>query len=171
MTLAHSLVRAVRCSSFCRDEIKEGFINTTGQAGTPGDDVGWRVYDLFFDTLQLLLSRRVTLVAEAAFQHKLWAPKLVPLGEIARIRVVLCAVDPERARSRHAERGRADPARQRFHPDRAVQGSLEGQAGRAGHELPIEEYDPPHLDVPTLTVDTSNGYQPPFETIVAFARG
>lgn len=164
-SLAYSLARAVRCPAICRDEIKEGFVNTTGEIGKPGDDIAWRVYEVFFDTVKLLLSHRITLVAEAAFQHKLWAPKLELLREIARIRIVLCAIDPELARSRHVERGLADPARERFHHDRAV------QAVREGRELPIGNYDPPHLDVPTLTVDTSDGYQPAFETIVSFACG
>ena len=165
-SLAHALARAIRCPAISRDEIKEGFVNTTGQTGgvgAPSDDIARQVYDAFFDTLNLLLNHRITLVAEAAFQHKVWAPKLQPLPEIARIRIVLCSIDPELARSRHIARGLADPARERFHGDAAV------QAARQGRELPIGDYDPPHLDVPTLTVDTSNGYQPAFQSIVSFA--
>lgn len=164
-TLAHSLARAVRCPAICRDEIKEGFVNTTGESGQTGDDTARRVYEAFFDTVTLLLSHHITLVAEAAFQHKLWAPKLEPLQKVACIRIVLCAVAPERARSRHRERSQADPARERFHDDRALQAAWEN------HGLPVRDYDPPHLDVPLLTIDTSDGYQPTFETIVAFARG
>jgi predicted kinase len=164
-SLAHALARAVRCPAICRDEIKEGFVNTIGRKGQPGDDAERGVYETFFDTVTLLLNRRVTLVAEAAFQHKLWAPKLEPLREIARVRIVVCTVDPVLAHSRHVERGLADPARERFHHDRAM------HADREGRELPIGEYDPPRLDVPTLLVDTSDGYRPDFDEIVAFARG
>ena len=117
----------------------------------------------FFDVVKLLLTRRITLVAEAAFQHKLWAPKLQPLREAARVRIVVCDVDPELAHSRHVERGLADPARERFHDDRAW------QAAREGRERSLCDYDPPHLDVPTLRVDASNGYQPALEAIAAFA--
>jgi len=161
--LAHSLARAIRCPVVCRDEFKEGFVNTTGEIGSPSDDIQWQVYEAFFDTMMLILSRRITLVAEAAFQHKAWAPKLEPLRDNARIRIVLCAIAPELSRARHVQRGLADPTRERFHHDWAV------QAAREGRELPIESYDPPHLDLPTLTVDTSDGYQPAFESIVAFA--
>lgn len=122
------------------------------------------VYETFFDVVKLLLTRRITLVAEAAFQHKLWAPKLEPMREFARIRVVLCEVEPELAHARHVERGLADPARERFHDDRAWRAAREGVA------LSSSDYDPPHLDVPTLRVDTANGYQPPLEAIAAFAR-
>jgi predicted kinase len=162
-TLAHALARAVRCPAICRDEIKEGLVNTTGDAGRVGDDVAWRVYDAFFDTVTRLLGHGVSLVAEAAFQHKLWAPKLEPLRDFARVRIVVCDVDPTLARARHVERGLADPERERFHDDRAV------QAAREGRELPIGDYDPPRLNVPTLTVDTSDRYRPDLETIVSFA--
>jgi predicted kinase len=162
-TLAHSLARAVRCPAICRDEIKEGFVNTTGDIGKPGDDIALGVYEVFFDTVQLLLGRRITLIAEAAFQHRRWAPRLNPLQEMARIRIVLCTIDPALARSRHIERGVADPERERFHHDRAVQAAREGRA------LPIGDYDPPHLEMPTLAVDTTEGYQPGFEAILSFA--
>jgi hypothetical protein len=133
-------------------------VNTTAQR----DDVAWPVCETFFDVVKLLLTRRITLVAEAAFQHKLWAPKLEPLREVARIRIVLCDVDPELAHSRHVQRGLADPARERLH-DRAWQAAREGVAPSS------RNYDPPHLDVPTLRVDASNGYQPNLEAIAAFA--
>ncbi len=162
-SLVHSLARAVRCPAICRDEIKEGFVHTTGLGDNLSGDVGPKVYEAFFDTVNLLLGHRTTLIVEAAFQHKLWAPKLEPLREIAHIRVVLCSVSPELAHSRRIERSLSDPARERFHPNGAA------QAVREGRDLQIGDYDPPHLDVPMLTVDTSDGYQPDFETIVSFA--
>jgi hypothetical protein len=161
--LAHALARAIRCPAICRDEIKEGYVNTTGCAGDDGDNVGLKIYEVFFDTLQFLLHRNISLVAEAAFQHKLWAPKLQPLLELARVRVVQCSVDAEIARARHIERGLADPLRERFHDDRPV------RAAREGRQLPIGVFDPLRLDVPSLTVNTSDGYRPAFESIVAFA--
>lgn len=163
-TLAHSLARAVRCPAVCRDEIKEGFVNTIRPAAPHSDEVHRKVYDVFFDTVKSLLERQVTLVAEAAFQHKLWAPKLTSLQNISRIRVVVCAIDPTLARKRHIERGLADPQRERFHDDPAVRAAREGRA------LPIERYDPPHLDLPSLTVDTSDGYQPSLDEIVSFSQ-
>ena len=164
-TLAHALARAVRCPAICRAEIKEGFVNTTGQSGEGGDDIARGVYETFFDTIRLLLDRRITLIAEAAFQHKLWAPKLEVLRQIARVRIVVCTVDPSLARARHVERGLADADREQFHPDDVM------RAAREGRDAPITPHDPPCLDVPTLTVDTSDGYAPPFDAMVAFARG
>jgi len=158
-TLAHELVRAVRCPLISRDEIKEGLVNTTGQAGAAAMKADTHVYDVFFETIELLLRRHITLVIEAAFQHKLWAPKLTALRELAQIRIVLCNVEPEVARTRHVDRGLTDAARERFHNDRAYQ------------EQPAPAYDPPHIvGVQILEVDTTSGYRPPFTAIVSFAH-
>ncbi len=162
-TLAHALAAAVRCPAICRDEIKEGLINTLGSDPAVGDDIARQAYHVFFDTVADLLRRRVTLVAEAAFQHKLWAPKLQPLRDLAQLRVIVCDVTADLAHSRRLDRGRADPDRARFHPDPLVQAIVTG-----GSEPPAN-YDPPRLDVPTLTVDTSDGYEPPIADLVAFA--
>jgi len=158
-SLAHALARAVRCPAVCRDEIWEGLARTMGDTGEQRTGLARRATDAFFDALALLLDRGVTVVAEAAFQHKVWAPRLESLRAVARVRIVLCEIDAERALARRVARGVADPARPRFHPERpANDGSGAG-------------YDPPRLDVPTLQVDTSDGYQPAFETVVDFARG
>jgi predicted kinase len=152
-TLAHRLARAIRCPAICRDEIKEGLINTAGGPGDAGDDVARRAYEAFFDSVQRLLARGVTLVAEAAFQHKLWAPKLEPLRAIAQVRIIVCHVSATLAGTRAAHRSAGDPGRLRFHPDPAS-----------------GDYDPPHLDLPLMTVDTSDDYRPAFDAIVSFAR-
>jgi len=158
-TLAHALARAVRCPAVCRDEIKEGLVRAAGDAGEPGADLQRHATDAFFDVLALLLGRGVTVVAEAAFQHRVWAPRLEPLRSVARVRVVLCEVAPELARARKDARGLDDPSRARFHPQGTV------------HDRAPGSYDPPRLDVPTLRVDTSDGYRPGLDTIVEFARG
>ena len=165
-TLAHAVARAIRCPAICRDEIKEGLINSLTTVSAAQMDAAQRqATDVFFNTVELLLRHGITLVAEAAFQHKVWSPRLQPLIAIARTRIIVCTVDPKIARARHIERGLADPERERFHGDAAVQAAREGRA------LPIENYDPPQLDVPTLAVDTTNVYSPSLEQVIAFARG
>ena len=164
-TLTRGLSRAVRCPAVCRDEIREGLVNTTGVPARPGDDAARQVFEAFFDTVGLLVGRRITIVAEAAFQHRLWAAKLEALRAAADVRIVVCEVDPLLARARDLERGSADPGRVWFHGDPAV------QAAREGRELPIAGYEPPRLDVPTLRVDTSDGYRPGLDAIVGFANG
>ena len=46
------------------------------------------------------------------------------------------------------------------------------QAAREGRHLPLVPYDPPRFnDVPTLAVDTTDGYRPTLDEIASFARG
>jgi predicted kinase len=166
-TLARSLGDAVRCPVVSRDVLKEGFVNATGEIGEPGGDIELHVSNAFFAAVRLLLDQHITVVAEAAFQHAVWASRLEPLMEIARVRIVLCEVSAELALARQVERGAADPDRVRFHHDRAVRAV---RAGANWRELPRGTYAPPNLQAPTLNVETSDGYLPAFESIVAFAR-
>ena len=160
-TLAHALAREVHCPAVCRDEIKEGLVWTIGEAGETGGDIQLHATETFFSALALLLDRNVTVVAEAAFQHKVWSWRLDPLLPVARVRIVLCELDADRALVRRIARGEADPQRARFHPNEAAHNRTGGMV----------DYDPPRLEVPTLRVDTSDGYSPSFEAIVDFARG
>jgi predicted kinase len=160
-TLAHALARELHCPAVCRDEIKEGYVYTIGEAGETGGDIQLYATETFFAALELLLDRGVTVVAEAAFQHKVWEWRLKPLLSVARVRIVLCELDPERALVRRIARGQADPQRAWFHPNEAAYNRTGGMVS----------YDPPRLEVPTLRVDTSDGYSPAFEAILEFARG
>ena len=149
-TLTAELSRRIRCPAVCRDALMEGRVNTTGVAD---DDAARAVYGPFFDTLALLLSGGVSVIGEAAFQHKLWAAPLARLTAVARVRVIVCSVDGRLAVDRRVQRGAADPDRARFHPDLFV----------------ASAYDPPRVAVPTLTVDTTDGYRPSLADVAAFA--
>jgi hypothetical protein len=105
----------------------------------------------------------VTLVAEAAFRHKLWVPKLQPLQDIAQIRLIVCSIDPLLAQTRFIQRGLSDPEREGYHGSGLIQPHKEDTA-RA-----ISTYEPPRLAVPSLTVDTSDGYKPSLEQMREFA--
>lgn len=154
-TLAHTLARKIRCPIISRDEIKEGLINTIKTVEKIEDRAKWHVYDTFFEVVELLLSKRITLVAEAAFQHKLWMPKLELLQDIAEIRIIYCCLDSKLARLRFIQRVSSDPQRAFFHGEGAI-------------KLPIDNYNPPVMNVPTITVNTSNGYEPKIAEIVSF---
>ncbi len=137
-------------------------MNAAGKVRESSRDLQLETYLAFFETIELLLQRRVTLIAEAAFQHDRWAQKIEPMKAIAHIGVILCTIDPQLARERHMTRSLADPDRKLFHEDRTEQ-------AREGREFPIATYEPPHLGVPTLKVDTTDGYRPAFEEIVGFS--
>ena len=121
-TLAHEIARAVGCPAVCRDEIKEGMAHASpGFYPGEGDELTVRTLPVFFGVLGLLLEAGVTTVAEAAFQDRVWRPRLEPFLQVAGIRVVHCAADPEAAFERVVRRHARDAAR-RAHPDPLLAG-------------------------------------------------
>jgi predicted kinase len=162
-TLAHTLAKELRCPVLSRDEFKEGLVNTFNSSHKElGPDVNLTIYNVFFQAAELLLKNNITLIIEAAFQHKNWTQKLEPLLPAARACVILCSVDPQTARERYIQRGLSDANRERFH------GDFGGQAATQEMQLPIADYENLKLPVPTLEVDTSNDYQPAIKDIVSF---
>ncbi|SDR91099.1 AAA family ATPase [Microlunatus soli] len=159
-TLAHRLAEAIGCPAICRDEIKEGMVHAYGPgfAAATSDPLTMRTFPLFFDCVRLLLAGGVTVVAEAAFQHRLWVQGLTPLLELAEeVRVIRCRTGEEVLLHRRSSR-LAEVATRSAHADT--------EAMRVN-----PDWDAIHLDVPTLDVDTTDGYQPALDAIVDFANG
>ncbi|GAA4564476.1 AAA family ATPase [Planotetraspora kaengkrachanensis] len=162
-TLAHEIARSVGCPAVCRDEIKQGMAHATpGFEPTTGDPLNLRTLTVFFDVLSTLLRAGVTVVAEAAFQDKLWRPNLTPLAEVAAIRVIRCTVGADVAHERIALRA-AQEVHRAAHADQDLLRAI------ADGERPIESWVPISLPVPTLAVDTTDGYDPCIEDVVSFA--
>ncbi|MFC7406247.1 AAA family ATPase [Georgenia alba] len=156
-TLAHRLARRIGCPAVCRDEIKEGMVHAHGPGFLPDtrDPLTARTYPLFFACVRLLLDGGVTVVAEAAFQHGRWAAGLTPLRDLAELRIVRCAAAPDVLLRRRQQRLAEIPTRS-AHPD-------------AGWPETDPAWEAIRLDVPTLDVDTGDGYDPALEDIVTFA--
>jgi predicted kinase len=144
-TLAHVLGRSAGWPVISRDEIREGVVH----AGTP-DPSMLHTYRVFTDTVTALALAGVTVIAEAAFQDHLWRPILTPLIPRVPVRVIHCRIAPDTARARIDVRG--------------VRAAHPGKAVAADAWVPLS------LDVPVLAVDTTDGYDPPEPSIVAFAR-
>jgi predicted kinase len=162
-TLAHRLAQAVGCPAICRDEIKEGMAQATpGFVPAPGDELTARTLPVFFDVLELLLRAGVTTVADAAFQDRVWRPRLEPLQELAELRIVHCAVDAEVAFRRRLRRGQENPLR-RAHPDPGP-GDAREQVAR--HNA----FDRVRVHAPSIEVDTTDGYRPGIGEVVAFVN-
>lgn len=163
-TLARAIARLVSCPAICRDEIKEGMVHATpGFRPSPSDPLAMRTFTTFFDVLGVLLRAGVTVVAEAAFQDKLWRPRLEPLADTADIRVIACSVDPDVAHERILRRFDDDPGARAAHADTAL--LQDRAAGSQTHDSFVHI----SLAVPTLHVDTTDGYRPGLEQIAAFA--
>lgn len=160
-TLAHELARAIGCPAICRDEIKEGMVHAKpGFEPGPGDTLTQRTLPTFFAVLELLLRAGTTVVAEAAFQDRLWRPGLEPLTGLARVRIIRCTVNPDTARTRNLRRLAANPVRKDAH-------TLPRDTDRRDDDA----FDPISLAAPKLLVDTTDGYDPPVPDIVAFVNG
>lgn len=170
-TLAHALAQAVHCPAICRDEIKEGLVGgATSESFVParGDAANQAATAAFFDVVDLMLEHGVTLVAEAAFRHHRWAPRLTSFGKLADVRVINCVVDDAVARQRHRQRWIDEPWRRRFHADPDPERLAKADPRAVD---PLGAYQPIRADLPTLAVDTSDGYRPDFDEIVSFASG
>jgi predicted kinase len=158
-TLAHALADALGWPAVCRDEIKE---RMAAAGAGPDDNLDLKTLTAFFHTLAEHLRSGTSLVAEAAFQDRLWRPGLEPLADLADIRVVRCIIDPELARARITRRAATQPSRS-VHGDAAfLRRIAEGQR-------PIESWVPIAPDVPSLIVDTTQGWKPPLTRIVESA--
>lgn len=160
-TLSHQLADALHLPVLSRDEFKEGYVHTMGGShDSLGKDVNGHLNDIFFETVAFASSKKISLVIEAAFQYSVWKPRLRSLANAATISLVVCSIDPHLARERCRKRALADSARERFHGDKPA------LAAKEGSEAPIGQYAPLDSDIPTILVDTTNGYHPSIEEVI-----
>ena len=150
-TLAHRLSRQWHLPLISRDAIKEGYLRTAGKGHALLPESNRAASEAFFAMAALAVERGVSCVAEAAFQHRVWAERLPALAERAHVYLLICRVEADLALERFRARGAGDPSRAWFHGDEAQGASL------------IAAYEEPHLPLPTYGVDTSCGYTPPLE--------
>ncbi|MEV5967751.1 AAA family ATPase [Kribbella sp. NPDC051952] len=156
-TLAHRVAAAIGCPAICRDEIKEGMAHATpGFVPGPGDPLTMRTLSTFFDVIGLLIGRGTTVVAEAAFQDRLWNPGLAPLLDRADVRILHCTVPAEVALARINTRTASSD--RSAHED----AQISAEARMRTHNA----FQPVDLPVPAMTVDTTT--EPPLKEILAF---
>lgn len=162
-TLAHILTDKINCPLISRDELKEGLINTLKVAHTQLDkSVDLCVYNTFFETINLLISKQISIIVEAAFQDKLWKPKLLDLMNKAEVKVVICKTNPDLIKKRFANRLSNNSDREKYHGDLSLSASKKQFAALT------ENYQPVNIDTPTLQVDTTDNYNPTIEEIIIF---
>src|SRR5215510_5084424 len=120
-TLARKLGERLWLPVISRDEIKEGYVNTCGlkHDELPPDTNGL-VTDFFFRLVNEYLASKISVVVEAAFQHKVWESRMPAILELSRGRIVLCSVADEVAAMRHLKRGLENPRREFYHGDKRV---------------------------------------------------
>ena len=145
-----------------RDEIKEGYVNTYDvKHDHLPPDTNSLVSDLFFEIVNQYLTGSISVVIEAAFQHKVWEPRMPKILELASPLIVLCSADSAVAAKRHLQRGLENPNREFFHGDKPVSHYRE-----TGEILSPESYAAPRFNVPTIQVSTEREYVPGIDEIV-----
>lgn len=145
-----------------RDEIKEGYVNTFGVSHRElPDETDRYVTDFFFETISSFLSAKISLIVEAAFQHKVWESRAGAIKTLSSPFLILCSIEPIKAARRHLQRGLSDPERERFHGDNRVV-----HFRKTGEFLHPAPYEPPDLDIPSIKVSTDGDYYPSIDDIV-----
>ena len=149
-----------------RDEIKEGYVNTHGvkHDQLPPDTNGI-VSDFFFEIVNQYLAGKISIVIEAAFQHRVWEPRMPKILELCTPFIVVCSVDGMVAAKRHLQRGLDDPNREFYHGDKRVEIYRE-----TGEMSPPDDYTAPDFNVPTVHVSTEGQYSPSIDDIVQRIR-
>ncbi len=163
-TLARTLAKALSCPLISRDEIYEGLFHTFADHPELADKdrITKSAFETFFRVIGLLLSSDVTFVAEAAFQNERWRIGLEPLVPLAEMKLIHCAISSELARQRVIQR----------RLEQSVSGATRASAHLTADAPPpvIRPFEPLSLPMPSLRVDTSDGYAPTLDEIVAFSK-
>jgi predicted kinase len=162
-TLSKKLGQRLSMPVISRDEIKEGYVNTFRiKHDQLPPDTNAVVNNFFFDTVNQFLTAKISVVIEAAFQHKIWEPRMPKITELGIPFIVVCSADGEVAARRHLQRGLENPNREFYHGDKGV--SIYRETGVFS---PAGDYAPPKFDVPTILVSTEADYSPCLEDIVS----
>ena len=161
-TLAKKLGEHLWMPVISRDQIKEGYVNTYGvkHDQLPAETDGL-VTDFFFEIVNQYLAGKISVVIEAAFQHKVWEPRLPKILELASPMIVLCSVDDVIAARRHLQRGLENPNREFYHSDNRVV-----HYRKTGEFLSPASYIAPKFNIPTIQVSTDGEYVPRIDEIV-----
>ena len=121
--------------------------------------------NFFFDIVDKYLVNKISIIIEAAFQHKVWEARVPRIVEIADPFMVICSVAAETAGNRHLQRGLNEPEREFYHGDKRVEVYRE-----TGVVLPASEWETPNFKMPTIHVSTDGQYSPTVVEIVERIR-
>ena len=149
-----------------RDEIKEGYVNTHGvkHDQLPPDTNGV-VSNFFFEIVNQYLAGKISVVIEAAFQHKVWEPRMprslnyallslssAPLTGWWRLSAISSGVWMIRIGS-----------------STTAISALKSTGKQESCRLP-GDYTAPNFNVPTVHVSTEGQYSPSIDDIVQRIR-
>jgi predicted kinase len=162
-TLAARLSRELGLALLTKDSIKEAMMEALPMPDREASkQLGAATFRVLFTVSRSLLDAGVGIVLEGPFSHPQADAELRALGRGARPVLIHCVAPAELVLQRYRTRfesGQRHPG----HFDGAV---LPGLAAR----IQAGEFDAPQIDVPTLIVDTRDGYDPTLDQIVSMLR-
>ncbi|MGH2351625.1 MAG: AAA family ATPase [Chloroflexota bacterium] len=160
-TLARRLAGELRLPLLAKDDIKEILYDTLGAPDAARSrELGMAAMMLLYAFAGRLLEAGVGVVVESNFYRGLSEAHLRSLAERARTVEVHCQAARDVLVRRYVERAERGERHPGHHDAAAVPRLLAG--------LDAGSFEPLDLGVPVLRVDTTAGYRPGFEAIVAW---
>jgi len=162
-TLGRRLARDLRLPLLSKDELKEALADAMG---APPDvpasmRLGAGAYGVLYLVAQQLLDAPTGLIIESNFRRGVSETELQPLLAWSDPGLIHCTAAPEVVQRRYVERhDRGDRHPAHLDADRAVALASDLAAGR---------FEPLDLSIPTLVVDTTDGWRPAYEEVRDFA--
>jgi predicted kinase len=166
-TLAKGLAAELRVPLFIKDDLKEILFDAGGYSEETMDEptsdrFGAQAMAILYYNARHLLDAGVSVLLEANFQADLATQQIEPFLSRANVRQVHCHLPMQEIVERFEER--QDEGER--HPVHAQVDDVD----RLVRDLQRKDYGPIELDIPTLIVDTSHGFDPPIDQIVRFCQ-
>jgi predicted kinase len=162
-TLADRLALDLRLPVISKDALKEALADAIG---APPDvpasmRLGIGAYAMLYLVARQLLEARIGVIIESNFRRGVSETELLPLLAWSDPGLIHCTAPPEIVQKRYAERhDRGDRHPAHLDADRA---------GALADDLSAGSFEPLDLPIPTLVVDTTDGWRPPYEEVRDFA--
>ena len=161
--LAERLSGSLGLPLLAKDRIKESLMEALGVPDLPTQRrIGNAAYRVLYQVANALLDSGIGCVIESNFVAGQSEAELRTIVRRGRSVQMVCVCDEALRRIRYERRARSG-GRHPGHLDEAV---LTEWAARPAHL-----HGPLDLEVPVLVVDTSDGYRPSFDELLAFAGG
>ena len=156
-TLARRIGDSLGLPVVSRDAIKEGVAYTTDEVVQHGTAAAARLFEVFYEIVDLHLERGISVVVDAAFRSDVAPGEILERTHVAQVLVIRCLVEDRVWFERFQSRGNRPG-----HRDWEFVARVQAGDGPSSATYLLEV-----PGVPVLEVDTSDGYNPRFEAILA----
>lgn len=162
-TLATSLAKDLALPFFARDSLKELLMDAVGAPDRArSSELGRASFALLYEVVGRLLDASIGAVVESNFHRGRSEQDLEPLVKRANAILLHCETSLEEIERRYVERFARGERHEGHHDLDALPSLLTN--------LDQGVYEPLQLDIPTLRIDTTNGYSPTKRQIKTFLQ-